>query len=626
MTTPEIPQLWQRAFGLAYFIFPDREMALAIAARALSKLEVAANAQFKRLYYAPSGRSDPNGKPVQGYRTKVVLPEAQLLQRLIYTEAEPFERAQERGEIGPPVEQEDMVIRFIKHLVRISTRRTSFYVNLAISRLLHDYTTSESMDLYGLVVQDPERIRNSDYYRSRKKQLMEECRNRFQKQVEVERGYRNELRFARQENPGRFKDLVEESLRRFSPWGTSCVVPNNLDAYGEGIPQLAFHGQDPDGEHAVEVNRMHTILHPECFQRLTLAFGMDRPELRLAVPRFHASQSTGGDKQPNDRTNPPGLSSLEADQIRSHLDDERNLRQRARPGLLRVMVDGRLVAELNLKREEQVAVNLSTASELIEVRDQNDVLLGAHLITGSESLEPGTARRYTLVLESGQCLRFEMMLDPDQSNGETPIKTIIGYRETRLAGILRLWWLRQTHRPRSGFIPIWASAAIVGLFALWFLRPLLQDKPTAAVETMPPVRIDFPDFDSPPSESLTRSLTTLPEGVALAAVSKIHILSMGDGKRDEELKNGLEQSIQACDRFHLTDDIHEADAVLKNLAHLAKPGPDGRAPDWYLVLANAEGKTLWDFTFSLEEGADPDPRDLARRAIGDLLTQSAAPR
>src|SRR5262249_35503046 len=46
-----------RAFQLAYFIHGDRETALNIAAEALAKLEVAAAAQDKRLYYTPTGRA-----------------------------------------------------------------------------------------------------------------------------------------------------------------------------------------------------------------------------------------------------------------------------------------------------------------------------------------------------------------------------------------------------------------------------------------------------------------------------------------------------------------------------------------------------------------------------------------
>ena len=56
--------LLDAAFELAFFIHPDRPTALAICRDAMQKLEVAASAQVKRLYYRPKrdkGRAAPAG-------------------------------------------------------------------------------------------------------------------------------------------------------------------------------------------------------------------------------------------------------------------------------------------------------------------------------------------------------------------------------------------------------------------------------------------------------------------------------------------------------------------------------------------------------------------------------------
>jgi len=121
-----------RAFQLAYFIHGDRETALNIAAEALAKLEVAAAAQDKRLYYTPTGRAERGER----FRTKVSIGETHLLQRLVYVESEPYERRAEQASNGESPEEEDMLIYFIKHLVRITVRRNSFYVTLGLSRML----------------------------------------------------------------------------------------------------------------------------------------------------------------------------------------------------------------------------------------------------------------------------------------------------------------------------------------------------------------------------------------------------------------------------------------------------------------------------------------------------------
>ena len=68
----------QAAFRLAYFIHPDRELAIQIAKEAMDDLDAAKTIQRRRLYYTPNGLSSGCAKP-QTPRTKVVMAEAHLL-------------------------------------------------------------------------------------------------------------------------------------------------------------------------------------------------------------------------------------------------------------------------------------------------------------------------------------------------------------------------------------------------------------------------------------------------------------------------------------------------------------------------------------------------------------------
>src|SRR6185295_16198280 len=79
-----------RAFQLAYFIHRERKTALEITTRALNKLQLAATAQGKRLYYRLTGRAD-----ARKARSKVSMGEPHLLQRLVYVESEEYERRKE---------------------------------------------------------------------------------------------------------------------------------------------------------------------------------------------------------------------------------------------------------------------------------------------------------------------------------------------------------------------------------------------------------------------------------------------------------------------------------------------------------------------------------------------------
>ena len=185
-----IDEILNEAFLLSYFIHGQKETALRIVLGAMSKLDVATTAQSKRRYYKPASRSLLRRS--NGFRSKVTFSELHLLQRLIYIESEPYEK---QRETGTSIRKEDLVIHFIKHLVRVTLKRNSFYVTLGISRVLYNYTTTETMGIYNVVIQDPERVKDDYYYRSRKGVLMQEIKARFGDLVRIAHGQRGEDRF-----------------------------------------------------------------------------------------------------------------------------------------------------------------------------------------------------------------------------------------------------------------------------------------------------------------------------------------------------------------------------------------------------------------------------------------------
>lgn len=177
MQANHIDEWLDKAFQLAFFLHGNRETAKAIVVNAMNKLETASNAQFKRLYYTPTGRAE-NSKAT---RSRVSLNDLQLLQRLVFVESEIFEREKEK------TSEKSLLIYFIKHLVRISLKRNSFYVTLGVARILHNYGTADAMEIYNVVVQDPERVHDDYYYRSRKDVLMKELKARFGDLLEIVR-------------------------------------------------------------------------------------------------------------------------------------------------------------------------------------------------------------------------------------------------------------------------------------------------------------------------------------------------------------------------------------------------------------------------------------------------------
>ena len=448
------------AFQLAYFIHPEKPIALRIATEALAKLEIACIAQDKRLYYKPIGRLLSERTQRRKYRTKVSMSELHLLQRLVYIESEPYERAQERSNLST-LSEEDMIIRFIKHLVRITIRRNSFYVTLGLSRLLHNYSTAETMEIYNLVVQDPERVKDDSYYRSCKGRLMNELRERFGDLLRIVRGQRGEERLHTRDDPDRYIRLVKKCLLLFTPWKTRCVLPETFNPMEETIPHFTFEGDDPDKEHPIELNRIHSLLHPDCYSRLIGALGFDPPEKRLALPHFSLSRE---DHQlpRRDRYHPPQLAEEEVAAVQNELN-ERAARRKVTSGrLLLIVVDGIERARLDPIRMRQVRLELEENAELIEVRaldEGGEVVLATCLLTQYEGGSSSRPHIRSIVLEGGQKLSFTIALSRNLRGEILGVTVDVEYHEMNLIRAAARW-LRQLKYRVAG---VWASVNVPAL-------------------------------------------------------------------------------------------------------------------------------------------------------------------
>jgi len=627
-----------RAFQLAYFIHGDRETALNIAAEALAKLEVAAAAQDKRLYYTPTGRA----ARAERFRTKVSVGELHLLQRLVYVESEPYERQAEQSPNGESPDEEDMLIYFIKHLVRITVRRNSFYVTLGLSRLLHNYSTAEAMEMYNVLVQDPGRVRDDYYYRSRKGRLMKELKERFGDRLRVTRGARGEERFQTEDGPDRHAELARECLQEFTPWSTECAIPAGLDPLAEEIHDLVFDGSDPDREHAIEVNRLHAALHPDCFARLAASLNFASPADRLTTPYFYMARDRNHDqdrKPPRSSGRAPRLDEAEMNAVKNALAERSSRRKTAAAGLLRIIVDGSERARLDLDRTSRARFETRENDELIEVRSADGLLLATFLLNHDESQEAIRPERSSIVLENGQRISFSTVRNVD---GETAGATIdLSYRETRLSRAAALYLRRigfvagdLRRRTRSAaWKPAPAFAALIiialGLIFYWSGREREQQdsmaennqpQKTASPPTSPspsispthrggkkhsaPVRRthstprDVVKREPQPNEQETqpeigpeiRSVERLAlDGATLIAVKKVHVDPFGDDSIGKQFRDQLTSAMRANRRFSLTANRDEADAVLKGRITTARP----ELVSATVRLVNAKGEVLW---------------------------------
>ncbi|HEY0378981.1 MAG TPA: hypothetical protein VGC87_18850 [Pyrinomonadaceae bacterium] len=650
--------LLNKAFTLACFIHGDRKVSLRAVAEALAKLQVAATAQGKRLYYRPSGRA----------RNKISFNEAHLLQRLVYIESEPYEIQRERGDSPVQLEEEDLLIHFIKHLVRVTIKRNSFYVTLGLGRLLHNYSTAETMDIYNAVIQDPERVKDDYYYRSRKGVLMQELKERFGDILRVVRGPHGEERFQAGDNSGRFADLVRDSLNFFTPWYTPCLVPAGINPITDGIPRFSYKGSQKEDE--VEVDRLHAVIHSDCFKRLVEDLGFNAPEQRLEIPRFFL-KSTMNDKEGpggGDRRHATPLTAEELSSIKSELDDNASRRKATPTGsLLRIVVDGRESARLDLNRERSARFDLACGDELIEVRAHDsrggDLLLATHLLAQTE--EGGKPSEASIVLEGGQRLSFAV----SQAGSNEPAVAEINYRETNplkaAYAFLTRPTGRTTWRERKALILALAcallaiSAALFAAYTLKWRQPTSQPLVTAPEQVTPQTapqpgghasneqgnqsstqvagsseqresnknpakeiaRDDRPQERRPPGrpgvapeeKEITRSVTPETMVVPLAGVKKIYVEVLDDGPSSESVREMLRKGLGASGRLTTVQNRDEADALLKVSAVsgvAAEPG----GVTVVARLLNARGELIW----SSSQYKGP-ASNVADRILNDLL-------
>ncbi|HSK64785.1 MAG TPA: hypothetical protein VK893_13120, partial [Pyrinomonadaceae bacterium] len=510
-------EVLNKAYRLAYFLHQDRSIAIRIVAAATLKLNVAMAAQSKRLYYVPVGRfSRGESRRTDAFRNKALFSDLHLLQRLLYVESEPYERQKERAAMaGPPdvradgdtPSKEDLLVYFVKHLVRITTKRNAFYVTLGVSRLLHSYSTLETMEIYNAVIGEPERVKDDYYYRSRKGVLMHEMYQRFGELIRTCRQRRGEERFETQHGSSELRSLVRECLRLFTPWDTQCQVPRDFDPLKSVIASLTSKSSADENE--VEVNRIHAVLHPSCFERLVAAFGYCPPEKRIEFPRFFYSHEDD-QAPPRQRSAPADLSAEELAEINHLLDEEGGRRRRSSPtAVIRVMVDGVERGRLNPAAQSSISFNVEDDAEVIEVKamdSHGDLLLATYLIT-SFGKDRNDAIVSSIRLEGGQELSLSITRRQIAVNGGTDLLVKFGYRETDPRRVARLWWQRLNLRlsperdPRGLWGGVSARHVLAGSVLFICLASYLAYVTLTSRQTTEPAQISSVQPTTPASET-----------------------------------------------------------------------------------------------------------------------------
>jgi hypothetical protein len=462
--------LLDAAFELAFFIHQDRSIALAICRDAMQKLEVAASAQIKRLYYRPRKRTGEG--PLRQGRSRASWGDRHLLQRLTYFESEAWER---QGEARDPesLTEDDLLLRFLKHLCQITMKRNSFYASIALGRIVHAYSTADTMGLYDAIAPEGCERKQSDYFRSRKAQLLDEVRARFGELLSIVRGPHQEDRIETREATAQKAAWARECLRVLTPWATPCWGKEEETSSGKRRRNRFAREQDEDSQ---EARRFHALFHPPCFTGLTRLLRLADPAGRLAIPRFHVggrppAQGGGGRDDRSARLNPE-----ERAEIQRQLSEESRRRREFPTRFLRVLVDGRERARIDPRASGVARLSLEDSAEMIEVRatvPDGEILLAVHALAGAPEGEETGPEVFSIVLESGQSLSFRV----DGTTGLAGERVLeLDYRETGPLRAALLGARRAAYRAGNAarFAAGWAQQPITLLLLLGAIGLALQ--------------------------------------------------------------------------------------------------------------------------------------------------------
>ncbi len=481
---------------------------------------------------------------------------------------------------------------------------------------------------------------------------MDELKERFGKLLKTYKSNRREERFQAQTNSEQYAGLVKECLLRFTPWFTACVLPAGADPAKNILAPLLFKGGDPDEEHAIELNRMHTLLHPACYARLVLALGFDRPDRRLEVPHFFTS---GGDEDaPDDRFDPPPLNKQELNAIKDSLDSKVTRRRGEAGNSLRVYVDGVESARLELEHEQHVQLQVAAGAEVIQVRAvgaAEETLLATHLLAHDEAgLRPSES---ATLAEGGQQVSFSVSLVSGAAD-EPPAGLVnIEYRETRLSRATLLVLRRLKYRLANEFVSqktrLWKPALVFLVIAAcligWTIylqlkdsgvRPIISNQkqaasPSPSTEPLPAPATprDQREFKPPgnlvavnptPEEATGRRITRGPRTktnpATLLSVEQVYVDPLGADTLSQQVRAILIERLQASKRFTVVQNRDEADAVFKGAITQVDGGAEKASLN--LQLVNIAGQVLWPKTTSNYIGLATEIPD---RLLQDLLAE-----
>lgn len=388
----------KKGVELAYFIYPEKEKALKISLAALTKLESQRTREKRWLrdylkLFRDKIESLPNYK--NNSFPKIYLNDFQLYQQLIMQCADKDERQQESTKL---VSQQLLIIRYLKHLVVACLDKNLLFLVVALTRILHTYSTSETRKVC-LYLYPNYKYKNLEFQIKRTKStLIKELAQRFQGLVEIVDNRFVSSNITNLTTEKHFVEMIHKTLDLLVLWDTECL--ENL---------VVFSDSEVNDPLSTGRQMCHVIVHPDCYISLIDILGLENPNNKLEIPNFFISNSIS--KDDNDPFNPPDFTD-DIPKLLKELDDYKQKVKSSTPSKLAIFVDDEKRGVIELNKTNQFFLKLVNEGKQLEIYDEETcLLLLSHRLVGDIFGDEET-QRYTFPIANGQFFNLTIKYTP----------------------------------------------------------------------------------------------------------------------------------------------------------------------------------------------------------------------
>jgi hypothetical protein len=314
-----------------------------------------------------------------------------------------------------------MMMYYLKHLTLMALRRSYVKTAVSFTQLLYRYPTSQTRSIYEYLenfMERPGEVQDLQYYARARREVLGELRGRFSRLLRIEPRHapNGATTYQIKASPATPEqtEYIKKCLRAFTPLEVRGVLstPDIFRNKGEFIFQ---------------------ILYPERFQVVLSEAGLSTSPQPLFWPVFANVQRPASPAPPRQT---PRLHDREINAALAWLNRAAKRRRKLSGRLLRIVVDGRDAAFLDLDRSHECKLKVNADTSAIEVlarTKEGDILL-AHCMLSEEDFDPALPRdTFTAPLEGGREITFAIEPQTDGAAGQVSIR----YQESTFMRAMR---------------------------------------------------------------------------------------------------------------------------------------------------------------------------------------------